>query len=43
MPQPAAAELLVDVLAVGLHPRVRSRAAGTHYTSTGRRTDDPGH
>ena len=27
-------ELLVDVLAVGLHPRTRSGAAGTHYTST---------
>jgi NADPH:quinone reductase-like Zn-dependent oxidoreductase len=28
-------QMLVDVLAVGLHPRVRSGAAGTHYTSTG--------
>ena len=28
-------ELLVDVLAAGLHPRVRSGAAGAHYTSTG--------
>ena len=28
-------EVLVDVLAVGLHPRVRSDAAGRHYTSTG--------
>jgi len=28
-------EALVDVLAVGLHPRVRSGAAGRHYTSTG--------
>ena len=27
-------EALVDVLAVGLHPRVRSQAAGSHYTST---------
>jgi NADPH:quinone reductase-like Zn-dependent oxidoreductase len=26
---------VVDVLAVGLHPRVRSGAAGRHYTSTG--------
>jgi NADPH:quinone reductase-like Zn-dependent oxidoreductase len=26
---------LVDVLAVGLHPRVRTDAAGRHYTSTG--------
>src|ERR1700722_14852112 len=28
-------QTLVDVLAVGLHPRVRSGAAGRHYTSTG--------
>ena len=28
-------EELVDVLAVGLHPRVRSGADGTHYTSEG--------
>ncbi|HET6505890.1 MAG TPA: zinc-binding alcohol dehydrogenase family protein [Baekduia sp.] len=28
-------ELLVDVLAAGLHPRVRSQAGGSHYTSTG--------
>ena len=27
-------EVLVDVLAVGLHPRVRSQASGSHYTST---------
>jgi NADPH:quinone reductase-like Zn-dependent oxidoreductase len=27
-------EILVDVLASGLHPRVRSQAAGSHYTST---------
>jgi NADPH:quinone reductase-like Zn-dependent oxidoreductase len=26
---------LVEVLATGLHPRVRSQANGTHYTSTG--------
>ncbi|MET0864833.1 MAG: zinc-binding alcohol dehydrogenase family protein [Nakamurella sp.] len=26
--------MLVDVLAAGLHPRVRSQAAGSHYTST---------
>jgi NADPH:quinone reductase-like Zn-dependent oxidoreductase len=25
----------VDVLAAGLHPRVRSQAAGSHYSSTG--------
>jgi NADPH:quinone reductase-like Zn-dependent oxidoreductase len=36
VPQPTAGEeLLVDVVAVGLHPRVRSGAAGVHYTSTG--------
>jgi NADPH:quinone reductase-like Zn-dependent oxidoreductase len=28
-------EILVDVLAVGLHPRTRTGAAGAHYTSTG--------
>jgi NADPH:quinone reductase-like Zn-dependent oxidoreductase len=28
-------ETLVTVLAVGLHPRVRSDASGRHYTSTG--------
>jgi NADPH:quinone reductase-like Zn-dependent oxidoreductase len=27
-------EALVDVLAAGLHPRVRSQADGSHYTST---------
>ena len=35
-PVPASAdEMLVDVLAAGLHPRVRSQANGSHYTSTG--------
>ena len=37
MPTPtpqAPGEVLVDVLAVGLHPRVRSQADGSHYTST---------
>jgi NADPH:quinone reductase-like Zn-dependent oxidoreductase len=35
-PEPAGPdETLVDVLAVGLHPRVRTGAAGRHYTSTG--------
>jgi NADPH:quinone reductase-like Zn-dependent oxidoreductase len=35
-PEPTAPdERLVDVLAVGLHPRVRTDAAGRHYTSTG--------
>ncbi|GAA1920233.1 quinone oxidoreductase family protein [Streptantibioticus ferralitis] len=32
-PRPAEGEVLVRVLAAGLHPRVRSGAAGTHYTS----------
>ena len=34
-PVPGEGELVVDVLAAGLHPRVRSQAAGSHYTSTG--------
>jgi len=29
-----AAEVVVDVVAAGLHPRVRSQANGSHYTST---------
>lgn len=28
-------ELVVDVVAAGLHPRVRSQANGSHYSSTG--------
>ena len=28
-------DVVVDVIAAGLHPLVRSRAAGAHYTSTG--------
>jgi NADPH:quinone reductase-like Zn-dependent oxidoreductase len=28
-------ELVVDVVAAALHPRVRSQASGSHYTSTG--------
>jgi NADPH:quinone reductase-like Zn-dependent oxidoreductase len=28
-------EVIVDVIASGLHPRVRSQADGSHYTSTG--------
>jgi NADPH:quinone reductase-like Zn-dependent oxidoreductase len=28
-------EVVVEVLAAGLHPRVRSQAGGSHYTSTG--------
>src|ERR1700722_1394106 len=35
-PVPASADaVLADVLAAGLHPRVRSGAAGQHYTSSG--------
>ncbi len=35
VPQPGSAtEVLVDVLAVALHPRVRTGAAGAHYTSS---------
>ncbi|MDI5961607.1 quinone oxidoreductase family protein [Streptantibioticus silvisoli] len=34
-PDPAEGRVLVDVLAAGLHPRVRSGANGTHYTSDG--------
>lgn len=33
---------LVEVLAVGLHPRVRTGASGTHYTSTGKLPMIPG-
>src|SRR6204780_2003539 len=34
-PVPAGADgLVVEVLAAGLHPRVRSQADGSHYTST---------
>ncbi|MFI5067668.1 MAG: hypothetical protein ACHP9Z_27305, partial [Streptosporangiales bacterium] len=35
-------QALVDVLAVGLHPRVRAGAAGSHYTSTGKLPMVPG-
>jgi NADPH:quinone reductase-like Zn-dependent oxidoreductase len=36
VPQPVGDnQILVDVLAIGLHPRVRSGARGGHYTSTG--------
>src|ERR1700761_3065337 len=35
-PEPSAdGQVLADVLAAGLHPRVRSGAAGRHYTSSG--------
>jgi NADPH:quinone reductase-like Zn-dependent oxidoreductase len=43
VPQPHSDhEVLVDVLAVGLHPRVRSGAAGAHYTSSGHLPMIPG-
>jgi NADPH:quinone reductase-like Zn-dependent oxidoreductase len=35
-------DMLVDVLAAGLHPRVRSQANGSHYTSTGQLPLVPG-
>lgn len=44
-PDPVAAgehEAVVEVLAAGLHPRVRSGAAGTHYTSEGELPMVPG-
>ncbi|NDZ82406.1 zinc-binding alcohol dehydrogenase family protein [Streptomyces sp. SID10853] len=41
-PRPADGQILVDVLAAGLHPRVRSGADGTHYTSDGRLPLIPG-
>ena len=37
-PAPAPAgdhDMILDVIAAGLHPRVRSQADGSHYTSTG--------
>ena len=35
-------QALVDMIAVGLHPRVRSGASGSHYTSTGKLPMVPG-
>jgi len=35
-------QVVVEVLAVGLHPRVRSGASGRHYSSTGRLPMVPG-
>ncbi|MGV9713055.1 quinone oxidoreductase family protein [Gordonia sp. NPDC003424] len=35
LPDPEPGQEIVDVLAVGLHPRTRSGASGTHYTSSG--------
>ncbi|MFJ4234293.1 zinc-binding alcohol dehydrogenase family protein [Cellulosimicrobium cellulans] len=34
-PRPADGEIVVEVLAAAVHPLVRSRAAGTHYSSGG--------
>jgi NADPH:quinone reductase-like Zn-dependent oxidoreductase len=43
VPQPSTDDHeLVDVLAVGLHPRTRTGAAGKHYTSTGHLPMIPG-
>ena len=43
VPQPKTGdEILVDVLAVGLHPRTRTGAVGSHYTSTGKLPMIPG-
>jgi NADPH:quinone reductase-like Zn-dependent oxidoreductase len=41
-PRPSGEEILAEVLAVGLHPRVRSGASGSHYTSTGKLPMIPG-
>ncbi|MBV8860393.1 MAG: zinc-binding alcohol dehydrogenase family protein, partial [Mycobacterium sp.] len=35
-------EVVVDVVATALHPRVRSQADGSHYTSTGKLPLVPG-
>jgi NADPH:quinone reductase-like Zn-dependent oxidoreductase len=42
VPAPGNGEITVDVVAVGLHPRTRTGAAGRHYTSTGRLPMIPG-
>src|ERR1700684_574509 len=42
LPGPADGQVLIDVLAAGLHPRVRSGASGRHYTSTGKLPMVPG-
>ena len=43
LPAPSDADqAVVDVLATGLHPRVRSGASGRHYTSTGNLPMVPG-
>ncbi len=35
-------DMIIDVIAAGLHPRVRSQADGSHYTSTGKLPLVPG-
>src|ERR1700712_3514680 len=43
VPQPTSGhQVLVDLLPVGLHPRTRSGASGTHYTSSARLPMIPG-
>src|ERR1700729_4213282 len=43
LPAPSGGDqAVVDVLAAGLHPRVRSGASGSHYTSTGKLPMVPG-
>src|SRR5580692_5147399 len=43
LPAPSGGDqAVVDVLAAGLHPRVRSGASGSHYTSTGKLPMIPG-
>ncbi|WP_433361687.1 quinone oxidoreductase family protein [Actinoplanes sp. CA-142083] len=42
VPTTRGGEIVVDVVAVGLHPRTRSGAAGRHYTSTGQLPMIPG-
>ena len=43
LPAPSGSDqALIDVLAVGLHPRVRTGASGSHYTSTGQLPMVPG-
>jgi NADPH:quinone reductase-like Zn-dependent oxidoreductase len=42
MPPLRDGEIALDVVAVGLHPRTRSGAAGQHYTSTGKLPMIPG-
>jgi NADPH:quinone reductase-like Zn-dependent oxidoreductase len=34
LPAPGADEIVIEMVAAGLHPRVRSQADGSHYTST---------